>query len=67
MTEHREVVVTNRGRGGSAVGLVVGILIVILIVGLAWWFAFGPGHVSQPATNINVNLPSVPANPYQSP
>jgi hypothetical protein len=65
--EHREVVVTNRGGGGSAVGLIVGILIVLLIVGLVWWFGFGPGHVAQPGTNINVNLPSLPANPYQSP
>ena len=65
--EHREVVVTNRGGGGSAAGLLVGILVVLLIIGLIWWFGFGPGHAAQPATNINVNLPSIPANPYSSP
>ncbi len=66
-TEHKEIVVSNRGGGGPATGIIVGILIVLLIVGLLWWFGFGPGHVAQPGTNINVNLPSLPANPYASP
>jgi hypothetical protein len=66
-TEHKEIVVSNRGGGGSGVGLIVGILIVLLIIGILWWFGFGPGHVAQPGTDINVNLPSIPANPYASP
>jgi hypothetical protein len=65
-TEHKEIVVENRG-GGPSTGIIVGILIVLLIVGLLWWFGFGPGHVAQSGTTINVNLPSLPANPYASP
>jgi hypothetical protein len=65
--ENKQIVVSNRGGGGSATGLIVGILVVLLILGLLWWFGFGPGHVAQPGTDINVNLPSLPANPYASP
>lgn len=64
--ENKQIVVSNRG-GSSALGLILGILVVLLILGLLWWFGFGPGHVAQPGTDINVNLPSLPANPYASP
>jgi predicted metalloprotease len=65
--ENKQIVVTRRGGGGSGLGLILGILIVILIVGAVWYFGFGPGHVAQSGTTINVNLPSLPANPYASP
>jgi predicted metalloprotease len=64
--ENKQIVVNGRG-GGSGLGIIVGILIVIVIVGAVWWFGFGPGHVAQSGTTINVNLPSLPANPYASP
>jgi hypothetical protein len=67
MTEHKDIVVSNRGGGSSATGILLGILVVLLILGLLWWFGFGPGHAAQPGTNVNVNLPSLPANPYASP
>jgi hypothetical protein len=64
--ENKQIVVNGRG-GGSGLGIIVGILIVIVIVGAVWWFGFGPGHAAQSGTTINVNLPSLPANPYASP
>jgi hypothetical protein len=64
--ENKQIVVSGRG-GGPGLGIILGILIVILIVGAVWWFGFGPGHVAQSGTTINVNLPSLPANPYASP
>jgi hypothetical protein len=65
--DNKQIVVTGGGGGGSGLGLILGIVIVILIVGAVWYFGFGPGHVAQPGTDINVNLPSLPANPYASP
>ncbi len=64
--ENKQIVVGGRG-GSSGLGIIVGIVIVILIVGAVWYFGFGPGHVAQSGTTINVNLPSLPANPYASP
>ena len=65
MHEDEHVVVTNTGDGGGvSAGLIAGILIVILIVAIIWWFGFGPGVANNnPGTNINVNVPSVPAAP----
>jgi len=65
MHEDEQIVVTNTGGdgGGVSAGLIAGILIVILIIAVLWWFGLGPGHAAGPATNVNVNLPTVVPSP----
>jgi hypothetical protein len=61
--DNKQIVVTSRGGGGSGLGLILGILIVILIVGAVWYFGFGPGATPQGGTTINVNLPTAVPSP----
>jgi hypothetical protein len=67
--EVREVHHTDSG-GGAAVGMMVGIILVVALIAVAALFmfngAFGSGGANQPSnnpTNIQVNPPSAPAPP----
>jgi len=60
MTDHDTVVVKD---GGSNAGLILGIIAIIIVLALGWYFLMGPGagssNNSSNDTNINVQLPSV--------
>jgi hypothetical protein len=60
MTEHRDTVVVKDG--GSSTGVILGIIAIIIVLALGWYFLMGPGagSTSQPSDiNVNVELPSV--------
>ncbi len=59
MTEHHDTVVVKDG--GSSMGLILGIIVVILLIAGAWYFLMGPGAGTTAPSDINVNvqLPSV--------
>ncbi len=63
MPGDEQIVVTSDGGGGVSAGLIAGILIVLLILGVIWWFGFGPGATTQAGTTINVNLPTAIPSP----
>ena len=61
MTDHDTVVVKD---GGSSAGLILGIIAIVIVLALGWYFLMGPGagstaNNSSNDTNINVELPSV--------
>jgi hypothetical protein len=60
MTDRETVVVKD---GGSNAGLILGIIAIIIVLALGWYFLMGPGAGSSSNssndTNINVTLPSV--------
>ena len=60
MTDRETVVVKD---GGSNAGLILGIIAIIIVLALGWYFLMGPGAGSSSNssndTNINVELPSV--------
>ena len=59
MTDHDTVVVKD---GGSNAGLILGIIAIIIVLALGWYFLMGPGAStsSTPSDiNVNVELPSV--------
>jgi hypothetical protein len=60
MTDHDTVVVKD---GGSNAGLILGIIAIIIVLALGWYFLMGPGAGSSSKssndTNITVELPSV--------
>ena len=60
MTDHDTVVVKD---GGSNAGLILGIIAIIIVLALGWYFLMGPGAGSRGNssndTNITVQLPSV--------
>jgi hypothetical protein len=60
MTDHDTVVVKD---GGSSTGVILGIIAIIIVLALGWYFLMGPGagtsSNSSNDTNINVELPSV--------
>ena len=57
--EHHDTVVVSGG-GGTGVGMIIGIIVAVLIVlALIWYFGFAQNPGKD--TNININLPSVPA------
>ena len=60
MTDHDTVVVKD---GGSSTGVILGIIAIIIVLALGWYFLMGPGAGSSSDssndTNINVQLPSV--------
>jgi hypothetical protein len=60
MTDRDTVVVKD---GGSSAGLILGIIAIIIVLALGWYFLMGPGagtsSTSSNDTNINVTLPSV--------
>jgi hypothetical protein len=59
----RDVVVVDRG--GSSLGVIIGVILVIILAGGIWYFGFGPGQGTFGGTdqgndiNVNVELPSV--------
>ena len=59
--DHDTVVVD---RGGSSMGAIVGVIVVLLLLVGFWYFAFGPGQGTFSGTdqpndiNVNVELPS---------
>jgi hypothetical protein len=59
MTDHETVVVKD---GGSNTGVILGIIAIIIVLALGWYFLMGPGagtsSNSSNDTNINVELPS---------
>jgi hypothetical protein len=61
MTDSRETVVVKDG--GSSTGVILGIIAIIIVLALGWYFLMGPGAGSKSSssndTNINVTLPSV--------
>jgi hypothetical protein len=62
MSESRDTVVVKDG--GSSTGVILGIIAIIIVLALGWYFLMGPGAGSTSNsndTNINVSLPSAPA------
>ena len=63
MSESHETVVVKDG--GSSSGVILGIIAIVIVLALGWYFLMGPGAGSRTDssndTNINVTLPSVPA------
>jgi hypothetical protein len=61
MTESRDTVVVKDG--GSSTGAILGIIAIIIVLALGWYFLMGPGAGTKSSssndTNINVTLPSV--------
>jgi hypothetical protein len=61
MSDHRDTVVVKDG--GSSTGMILGILAIIIVLAVGWYFLMGPGagtsSNSSNDTNINVTLPSV--------
>ena len=60
--DHDTVIVD---RGGSGMGAIVGVIVVLLLLVGIWFFAFGPGQgtfgggTTQPNDiNVNVDLPT---------
>ena len=60
MTDRETVVVKD---GGSNAGLILGIIAIVIVLAVGWYFLMGPGAGSSSNssndTNINVELPSV--------
>ena len=59
MSDPNTVVVKD---GGSSTGVILGIIAIIIVLALGWYFLMGPGAgtTSQPNdVNVNVELPSV--------
>ena len=62
MTDRDTIVVKD---GGSNTGVILGIIAIIIVLALGWYFLMGPGAgtTSQPSNiNVNVQLPSVAPN-----
>lgn len=60
MSEQRETIVVKDG--GSNAGVLLGIVAIIIVLALGWYFLMGPGagSTTQPTdVNVNVELPSV--------
>jgi hypothetical protein len=59
MSDPNNVIVKD---GGSNTGVILGIIAIIIVLALGWYFLMGPGAgtTSQPNdVNVNVELPSV--------
>jgi hypothetical protein len=69
--DHDTVVVTE-DRGGSSMGLILGIIGVVILIAAVWYFAMGPGSTPSSTTNndndtiINPPAASLPAVPEGS-
>lgn len=48
--DHDTVVVTE-DRGGSSMGLILGIIGIVILVAAVWYFAMGPGSTPSSTTN----------------
>ncbi len=60
MPDQREVVVKE---GGSGAGVLLGVILLLVLIAVGWYFLFGPGTAPGPGSlDINVQLPSaIPA------
>ena len=64
MSDQRETIIVKEG--GSSAGVIMGIVAIIVVLALGWYFLMGPGASTSTQsndTNITVELPSVAPNP----
>jgi hypothetical protein len=62
MSDSRDTIVVKDG--GSSSGVILGIIAIVIVLALGWYFLMGPGASSSSNSNdlnINVTLPSAPA------
>lgn len=58
MTERRDTVVVSDG--GSNIGAVLGVILLVVLLAAGWYFLVGPGHTASPSSlNVDVNLPTL--------
>jgi hypothetical protein len=60
MTEQHDTVVVKDG--DSNAGVILGIVAIIIVLALGWYFLMGPGastNIQSNDTNVTVELPSV--------
>ena len=58
MSDQRDVVVVERG--GSGIGVILGIIALIIVLAAGWYFLVGPGAAgteSPSDVNVNVEVP----------
>jgi hypothetical protein len=65
MTEHhdRDTVVVSDS-GGSGMGMILGVLLIIALLVAVWYFTLGPG--TTPRSDGGANPPAVPSLPAPS-
>lgn len=59
MADHRETIVVREDGSGS--GMILGILAVLIVLAVGWYFLIGPGAGSTRAPNdmnVKIELPS---------
>jgi hypothetical protein len=64
MSDQRDTIIVKDG--GSSAGVIMGIVAILVVLALAWYFLMGPGASTSTQsndTNITVELPSVAPNP----
>jgi hypothetical protein len=66
-----DTVVVNEDRGGSSMGMILGIIGIVVLLVAVWYFALGPGSTPSSTTNENTNTinppaESLPALPVES-
>ncbi len=64
MSDQRETIIVKDG--DSSAGVILGIVTLIIVLALGWYFLMGPGASTSTQsndTNITVELPSVAPNP----
>jgi hypothetical protein len=60
MSDQRETIVVKDG--GSNAGVLLGVVAIVIVLALGWYFLMGPGASTSTQsndTNITVELPSV--------
>jgi hypothetical protein len=55
--------VVERTDSGSSTGMILGIVVVLLIAVMAFFFILGPGRGTPPTGQTNVNVPGQQAQP----
>jgi hypothetical protein len=65
VSDQREVVVRD---GGSGAGVILGVILLLVLIAVGWYFLLGPGTATGPGSlDINVQLPSaIPSLPAAS-
>ena len=64
MTDQHDTIVVKDS--SSSTGLILGIIAIVIVLALGWYFLMGPGtgsNTSSNDTNITVELPSTAPNP----
>jgi hypothetical protein len=59
MTDQRDTLIVKDG--GSSMGTILGIIVLIVVLAAIWFFFFGPGTgtgTTPGDLNVNVNLPT---------